>query len=176
MRKLLGGVLLVLMFLPLIHAKNKTILPTMVVNARYVYVTSYYGSQFSARSFPDDRQAISDLEDGLKKWKRYIVVYKAEQADLVLLVRKGRLAAVRPRVVIGRRAPGEEAQAPAGLGSDADFGPDQDMLAVYDARSGGAEGSAALWRQYQPGGLDAPGLPLLARFRKDVENAASKKP
>jgi hypothetical protein len=173
MRRSLCCVLL-LLFLPSARAKDKAIVPALIVNARYVYVTSYYGSQFSPRSFPEDRQAIADLQDGLKKWKKYIVVYKQEEADLILLVRKGRVGTVRPRVVVGRRTPGED-QFPQGAGADAEFGSAQDLFAVYDARSGGVD-SAALWRQYQSGGLEPPALPLLARFKKDVEDAAKKKP
>jgi hypothetical protein len=174
MRLPLGSALLLLLLVPHLPAKSKAVLPDLVVQARYVYVTSDYGSQFSANTFPDDRQAISDVREALNKWKKYIVVNRREQADLILLVRKGRLAAVRPRVVIGKRAPDEVGETQPGVGTQADFGSSEDLLSVYDARRGGIE--SALWRQYQAGGLDAPGVPLLARFRKDVEDAAKKKP
>ncbi len=164
------AVLCVLICLPAFAKKAP--LPSLVVNARYVYVTGYNGSEFSARSFPDDRLAITDVQNGIKRWKKYIVVYKPEDADLILLVRKGRVAALRPRITIGGRVP--EPERP-GLGTDADVGSGGDMLAVYDARAGGLD-SAPLWRQMSNGGLNQPGLPLLERFRKDVEESAKKKP
>lgn len=161
----------ILLCLPAVAGK-KAPLPALVVNARYVYVTGYNGSEYSTRSFPDDRRAITDIQDGLKKWKKYIVVYKQEDADLILLVRKGRVAGIRPHVTIGGRIPEQERP---GLGTDADVGPAEDMLAVYDARSGALD-SAPLWRQLAPGGLNEPGLPLLERFKKDVDASAKKKP
>jgi hypothetical protein len=170
-RPLCNVVLCILLSVPAFAGKKPS-LPAMIVNARYVYVTGYNGSEFSPRSFPDDRRAITDVQDSLKKWKKYIVVYKPEDADLILLVRAGRIAGIRPHVTIGGRIPEQERP---GLGTDADIGPGEDMLAVYDARGGGVD-SAPLWRQLASGGLNPPGLPLLARFRKDVEASAQKKP
>jgi hypothetical protein len=60
--------------------------PGTLVNARYVYVTSYDGGQFNLNLLPEDRQAISTVQDAMQKWGKFIVVYEPSQADIVLMV------------------------------------------------------------------------------------------
>jgi hypothetical protein len=60
--------------------------PGTLVNARYVYVTSYDGEQFDPNLLPEDRQAISTVQDAMQKWGKFIVVYEPQQADIVLMV------------------------------------------------------------------------------------------
>jgi hypothetical protein len=60
--------------------------PGTLVNARYVYVTSYDGDQFNINLFPEDRQAIATVQDALQKWGKFTLVYEPNQADIVLMV------------------------------------------------------------------------------------------
>jgi hypothetical protein len=60
--------------------------PGTLMNARYVYVTSYDGGQFDPDLLPEDRQAISTVQDAMQKWEKFIVVYEPGQADIVLMV------------------------------------------------------------------------------------------
>lgn len=60
--------------------------PGTLVNARYVYVTSYDGDQFNPNLLPEDREAISTVQDAMQKWGKFILVYKAHEADIVLMV------------------------------------------------------------------------------------------
>jgi len=60
--------------------------PGTLVNARYVYVTSYDGEQFDPNLLPEDRQAIGTVQDAMQKWGKFIVVYEPRQADIVLMV------------------------------------------------------------------------------------------
>jgi len=60
--------------------------PGTLVNARYVYVTSYDGEQFDPTLLPEDRQAIGTVQDAMQKWGKFIVVYEPRQADIVLMV------------------------------------------------------------------------------------------
>jgi hypothetical protein len=60
--------------------------PGTLVNARYVYVTSYDGDQFDINLYPEDRDAIGAVQDALQKWGKFTIVYKANQADIVLMV------------------------------------------------------------------------------------------
>jgi hypothetical protein len=60
--------------------------PGTLINARYVYVTSYDGDQFNINLLPEDRQAIATVQDAMEKWGKFIVVYKPHQADIVLMV------------------------------------------------------------------------------------------
>ncbi|MGA8619137.1 MAG: hypothetical protein WB660_11545 [Candidatus Sulfotelmatobacter sp.] len=67
-------------------AQNTPPFPGTLVNSRYVYVTSYDGNQFDPNLFPEDRQAISTVQDAIQKWGKFIVVYEPRQADIVLMV------------------------------------------------------------------------------------------
>jgi hypothetical protein len=60
--------------------------PGTLVNARYVYVTSYDGDQFNLNLFPEDRQAIGTVQDAMQKWGKFTLVYKPHEADVVLMV------------------------------------------------------------------------------------------
>jgi hypothetical protein len=60
--------------------------PGTLVNARYVYVTSYDGDQFDPNLFPADRDAIGAVQDSIQKWGKFILVYEPRQADVVLMV------------------------------------------------------------------------------------------
>lgn len=60
--------------------------PGTLLNSRFVYVTSYDGDQFNLNLFPDDRQAISTVQDAMQKWGKFTLVYEPHQADIVLMV------------------------------------------------------------------------------------------
>src|SRR5450432_2493486 len=60
--------------------------PGTLVNARYVYVTSYDGDQFDPNVMQEDREAIAAVQDAIKSWGKLIVVYQYHQADVVLMV------------------------------------------------------------------------------------------
>lgn len=60
--------------------------PKTLINAQYVYVTSYDGDQFDPRLLPEDRAAIANVQDAVQKWGRYTLVYRAQDADMILIV------------------------------------------------------------------------------------------
>jgi len=60
--------------------------PGTLVNARYVYVTSYDGDLFDPNLLSEDRQAISTVQDAIQKWGKLILVYEPQPADIVLMV------------------------------------------------------------------------------------------
>jgi hypothetical protein len=60
--------------------------PGTLVNARFVYVTSYDGDQFNINLLPEDRQAIATVQDAIQKWGKFTLVYEPHQADIVLMV------------------------------------------------------------------------------------------
>jgi hypothetical protein len=60
--------------------------PGTLVNARYVYVTSYDGDQFNPNLLPEDRAAIGAVQDAMQKWGKFVVVYEPWKADIVLMV------------------------------------------------------------------------------------------
>lgn len=60
--------------------------PKVLINAKYVYVTSYDGDQFNPNLLREDRQAIAAVEEALQKWGRFVIVYRPQDADLVMMV------------------------------------------------------------------------------------------
>ena len=85
MKKLLFASLAVCLFAGLALAAPMTF-PGTIANARYVYVTSYDGDQYNPSLLPDDRQAIANVQDSIHKWGKLIVVYKPQDADVVLML------------------------------------------------------------------------------------------
>jgi hypothetical protein len=55
-------------------------------NARFVYVGSYDGDQFNPNLFPQDREAISAVEDSIRKWGKLMVLTRPSDADIIVLV------------------------------------------------------------------------------------------
>ena len=91
MRIILRGVVAMLLLAGLaVAAPEKTAdvpdFPGTLVNARYVYVTSYDGDQFNPAVLPQDRRAIASVQDAIEKWGKFTVVYKPQDADIVLMV------------------------------------------------------------------------------------------
>jgi hypothetical protein len=60
--------------------------PGTLINAKYIYVTSYDGDQFDPRLLSEDRQAISAVQDAIQSWGKFTLVYEPRQADMVLMV------------------------------------------------------------------------------------------
>ena len=63
-------------------------IPQIMAHARYVYVTSWDGSQFSANPLPEDRAAIGDVQNALESWGHYVVVYEPRLAELIIVVQR----------------------------------------------------------------------------------------
>ena len=54
------------------RGKNqKAELPAVFKNAEFVYVQAYNGDALNPHVIPDDRDAIYNVEQGLKAWNRY---------------------------------------------------------------------------------------------------------
>lgn len=60
--------------------------PGILANARYVYVASYDGDQFSPNLLPEDRNAINAVQSAIQDWGKLTIVYQPSQADVVILV------------------------------------------------------------------------------------------
>jgi hypothetical protein len=143
-------------------------LPRLVVQARYVLVTTYAGDDLSnPHMMPDDRQAVVNVQNAIKKWGRYALAYQARDADLILLVRKGHLAESLPGVRLGA---GSNTKPTAGPDVPTDIGDPRDMLALYDAANG--IDSAPLWRDLMQDGLNPPRMSLVYELRDAVDEAA----
>jgi hypothetical protein len=60
--------------------------PGTLANARYVYVASYDGDQFDSNLLPEDRNAISSVQNAIQAWGKLTLVYQPSQADIIILV------------------------------------------------------------------------------------------
>jgi hypothetical protein len=60
--------------------------PGTLSNAQYVYVASYDGDQFNTNLLPDDRKAISSVQNAIQTWGKLTLVYQPSQADIIILV------------------------------------------------------------------------------------------
>ncbi len=153
MRRLfLSALLLFLIAASSVAVDNKEqhqIIPKLVTNATWVYVTSYDGSEPNPRISPEDLQVIANVQDALKKWGKYKVVYTPQAAEIVILVHTSRPQGASP----GRW---------------------DDEMAIYDARTWRT--STWLWREMAIDGLQGDDPPLVQSFRRQVEAAESPKP
>lgn len=60
--------------------------PKVLANGTFVYVRAYDGDQFNPNLLPADRHAISSVQSALQKWGHYTVVYRPQDADVILAV------------------------------------------------------------------------------------------
>jgi hypothetical protein len=65
---------------------NVPVFPGVLANARYVYVASYDGDQFDLNLLPEDRNAISAVQDAIQKWDKLVIVHRPSDADIIILV------------------------------------------------------------------------------------------
>ena len=65
---------------------NTPVFPGILANARYVYVASYDGDQFSPNLLPEDRNAINAVQNAIQEWGKLVVVYQPSEADMIILV------------------------------------------------------------------------------------------
>ena len=186
--KLVSPVALALVMLaPLALAKDKKKeVPALFNSARYVYVQAEDGDVLNPRLFPEDREAIGNVQDELQDWKRYVVTLRQSEADLVMVVRRGRLLSAQAEggVGIGSR-PGPVGNYPENrnpadasnrggvsteIGARTEVGPPDDTLRVYAVNPDGSRG-AILWSGEMQDGLSAPQMVLVRRLKQQVEHA-----
>ena len=83
---LLSLTLILTMSTAVAWAANAPEMPRIFANARFVYVAAYDGDQFNPNLLPEDREAISRVQDSIQKWGKLTVVYRPQDADVILLV------------------------------------------------------------------------------------------
>jgi hypothetical protein len=168
--------------------------PAVFQYAQFVYVEAVDGDALKPGLYPADRQAISDVEDSLRDWNRYSLATRRKDAEVVLVVRKGRLASTQAHagVSVGTRAPGggnpNSSRAPGqagqsgdgdgvgfGAGAEGEVGPESDMLRVYLVNSDGKL-TGPVWTREIQDGLDAPPVTLMQQLRAAVERAYPSQP
>ena len=171
------------------YGKPQDKLSVLFERATYVYVQAESGDINSRKLIPADRQAISDVQDAIRDWGRYKLTVDRKNAELIIVVRKGRVADVTahagippatepgPVTIPNRRSPGSQdpAESPDAVGVSAEAGPAQDQLSVYSVSPDGGRGSI-VWREEDNGGLLHPDVPLFTELRKQIEHAYPSAP
>jgi hypothetical protein len=162
--------------------KKKNVLPAVFNSATYVYVQAEDGDILNPNLFPEDRQAISDVENGLRDWNRYVLTINRNEADLVFIVRKGREVAANVRGMVGAGTQPYPRNNPAGPNSNpgqqgttygygvgAEAGMPDDTLRVFTLMPNGKLSESPIWWREMKDGLDAPDIPLLRQLREAVD-------
>lgn len=85
MKKILVTAMLVFTSVALYAQENSQALG-ILRNARYVYVTSYDGSQWDMNLLSEDRVAISTVQDAIRRSGKYALVYEPRNADMIIAV------------------------------------------------------------------------------------------
>lgn len=167
---------------------KKSELVRNITHAKFVMLTTLHGNSLDpAQVPPEDIKAMQATDDAMRRWGRYAIVYTPQEADLIMVVRAGRLTSTRggiarPDTISIGRVPPSTTGDPSGLpppqpGSvvyGSEVGPSEDMLEIFDAHLGvnGIEhASSPLWRKLQAGGLQGKEPPLVSQLRKEVEQA-----
>jgi hypothetical protein len=191
--KSLPAVVSLLLLAPVLvpaHAKSKKPykLPAIFNQATYVYVEAIDGQQFDPRLYPEDRQAIANVQSTLEDWHRYVLTVKRDDAELIFVVRKGREAEERVGIQAGTPplgAPGRPQNNPnnpsgpnnpngsGGPGVVAtsvagEVGTPNDLLEVYYKSPDHAHGMM-IWQRTEADGLDRPDVTLIRELKDEVE-------
>jgi hypothetical protein len=188
MRRCLPCLLLLLLLFsgPAQSKKKDPDIPALFRQAHYVYVEAVDGDEFNPRLYPEGRQAIADVGHALQTWKRYVLTIRRQDADLVFVVRKGRLADARVAVGdrIGSRGsvsqptdqdpnrddPARYPNPGTEVGASGEVGSPDDFLFVYAVRPDGSRG-ARIWMQSRTDGLNTPEMPLFKQIKDAVDKA-----
>jgi len=173
--------------------KKKIPLPADIVQARTAWVIVDPDAGVDVRNPTANNLARSAVESALAKWGRIEPVTSAEQADLIIVVRKGNGKMAQPTIadtpintpppVMGQRtdsgvsgsASGRTGPPPFGASDphpQMEVGDADDTFAVYRCNrlhdTGNPLNAPAVWRYSAPNGLAAPGVPAVDEFRKVV--------
>jgi len=150
--------------------KKKKAVPAVFGNAHYVYVQAEDGDAYTPGLQNMDLVAIENVQGAIRNWNRYALTSSVNEAELVFVVRKGRLASGRVggTVGVGQPYPGQPPTTRTAGMAEAETGPPDDLLEVKMRNTDGSL-SAPVWIRTQPQGLERPHVPLMEMLRDAVE-------
>jgi hypothetical protein len=156
----------------------------ILATAQFVSVEPYSGTDSPAaindpHVSVEDREAVANVQKAILNWGQYQITIRRSEADLVVFVRKGRIASANGGIHVhaGNRnsTPGGPTQpddhAVGGLGGG-EIGPNEDIFWVYSLDPDGKL-TGPIWRKNLKDGLDAPALVLFEKFKKDVATSVA---
>lgn len=187
---MLKTAILLLFLLTVSLTAQDAVLPERLARAKYAIVAILgekgevdYGYRLTTPQ--EDRHARDSVEQALRKWKRYTVTMHPEQAELLFVVRTGRSASVyvrtgppldaRGTATIGKTPPRQSDPAlekSRGVTIGSELAPADDFIEVYTLEDG--KQGMRLWRGVKKDGLAGTDPPLLAEYRKKVDELARK--
>ena|SRR5579864_1484664 len=88
-----------------LFAKQKP-LAKLVLNAKYVLVTTSFGVGLTFRITTENRHAVADVQNAIRQWGRYTLVYTPEAADLIIMVRTAGRTSRMSRIARAREPAG----------------------------------------------------------------------
>jgi hypothetical protein len=151
----------------------------ILATAQFVSVEPYSGTDSPAaindpHVSVEDREAVANVQKAILNWGQYKITIRRSEADLVVFVRKGRIASANGGIHVhaGNRnsTPGGPTQsddhAVGGLGGG-EIGPNEDIFWVYSQDPDGKL-TGPIWRKNLKDGLDPQELVLFEKFKKDV--------
>jgi len=164
--------------------KRRPYVPEQFATAKSVYVETRDGGIDNLNLPREDRNAILDTQDAIQDWGRYTLAPARIDADLILVVYRGRFSRDLPNrgpSATQRNAPNSPGRPPVYNPSDASqssttgAAPDEparekDDLRVYTLDSKGKL-QGPLWHSEQENGLQGSNSLLMKRLRDDVEKA-----
>jgi hypothetical protein len=169
------------------------VIPEALVRSKYVYIgilraDGGFDDGIHPASAPEDRQVRADVEKAFRQWKRYTVTLMPKDADLIVLVRKGRIGSVTVSgtpaelsggvTIAGRKRTDRDAQSTGpirpgpGLTIGAEAGPLVDLLEVRFGPARGAD--TRLWQRAFKDGFSGTPPRLFQRLKAEVEASAKK--
>ncbi len=193
---------LFLLFAPQLHAKNKKkqLLPDYVLQAQYVLVVIPPDAGEALTNPRENRAAQDDVERAIVKWGRFRLATNAQDADLIIAVRKGNKSGpiishspVDNRPVIFEpgiadasvgpeptRRPDLTQPVPGGYGNRGpqlgnQIGSSEDTLEVYMGRGEYPLDAPALWRYTAKDSLNGPQVDAVGQFRKAIEETEKQR-
>jgi len=165
----------------LAHAKNKKLqVPEIFQTAHSVYVESVDGELSKPGLNQADRQAILQMQEGIREWNRYILAPSRDKADLVIVLRKGHSMGDQDHLGLTTRSgggapkPNRDPFQGRGVertdsgGTGADELASQDLVRVYTLNEKGKL-KGPIWARELDGGLDGPSVRLLLELKSAVE-------
>jgi hypothetical protein len=177
--------------------KKKAILPTYVLRAQTVAVIIDPNAGFTIDDPRANQVAKQDVESALLSWGRYNPILQTNDADLIVVVRKGNGRMVNDTIHDPRQnnRPGSVIPADNGASINAQEGPraqsspevtpqmeigqTDDSFVVYEGHGDRPLDRAPVWRYVAKDGLLTPAVPAVDAFRKavaDADKAAAKTP
>lgn len=169
----------------LAFAKPKKLqVPDVFQTAHSVYVESTDGEISKPGLNQADRDAILQVQEGIREWNRYVLAPSRDKADLIIVVRKGHNIGDQDHLGLGLHPalpqpgpvqPGQEhtmqahpTDQNASVGTGGDDIAMQDLLRVYTLNEKGKL-KGPVWAREMDNGLSGPTVRLLTDLKAAVE-------